>query len=67
LSAAGGDAAPVPFPWEEAMALGLNRLRLTPDLFWSLTPRELLLIANGLASGSALGRADMEALVARYG
>ncbi|MFD2237048.1 rcc01693 family protein [Aureimonas populi] len=29
------------FPWDEAMALGLGRLRLAPRDFWTMTPREL--------------------------
>jgi uncharacterized phage protein (TIGR02216 family) len=32
---------PAPFPWEEAMAFGLGRLRLSPQSFWAMTPREL--------------------------
>ncbi len=55
------------FPWEELIALGLHRLRLTPDLFWSLTLRELLVIA-GFRSGAApaTDRATLEALMARF-
>lgn len=34
------------------MALGMGRLRLTPDVFWSLTPKELLLMAGGGWRGS---------------
>lgn len=30
-----------PFPWDEAMAFGFGRLRLSPRSFWSMTPREL--------------------------
>jgi uncharacterized phage protein (TIGR02216 family) len=30
-----------PFPWDEAMAFGLGTLRLSPDAFWRMTPREL--------------------------
>jgi hypothetical protein len=43
LSAAGGDKvqARAPFPWDEAMAFGLGRLRLSPHSFWAMTPREL--------------------------
>lgn len=29
------------FPWDGAMAFGFGILRLAPDAFWRLTPREL--------------------------
>ena len=29
------------FPWDEAMSFGFGVLRLAPDAFWALTPREL--------------------------
>lgn len=36
------------FPWRRAMALGLGRLRLAPDVFWAMTPRELQAAIDGL-------------------
>ncbi|MEX0752828.1 MAG: rcc01693 family protein [Xanthobacteraceae bacterium] len=30
-----------PFPWKEAIGFGLGVLRLSPDAFWRMTPREL--------------------------
>ncbi len=30
-----------PFPWQQAMGFGLGVLRLPPDHFWRMTPREL--------------------------
>ena len=30
-----------PFPWREAIGFGLGVLRLPPDHFWRMTPREL--------------------------
>ena len=42
MKAAGGEAAQgAPFPWGEAMAFGLGRLRLSSEAFWAMTPREL--------------------------
>ncbi|WP_441241328.1 rcc01693 family protein [Tardiphaga sp. 768_D3_N2_1] len=32
---------PAPFPWAEAMQFGFGVLRLSPDAFWRMTPREL--------------------------
>jgi uncharacterized phage protein (TIGR02216 family) len=40
------------------MALGLGRLRLTPDVFWSLTPKELLLMAGGGGRGTEALKPD---------
>ena len=55
------------FPWADAMALGLGRLRLTPDVFWSLTPKELLLMAGGGARDhAAMGRDALAYLLNRY-
>lgn len=30
-----------PFPWQEAIGFGLGVLRLSPEQFWRMTPREL--------------------------
>lgn len=38
---------PSPFPWEEAMAFGLGHLRLSPEAFWRMTPRELAAAMRG--------------------
>lgn len=52
--------------WHRLMRLGLAQLGLRPAEFWDLTPAELMLMA-GLGEGSAaLGRAEFEALVARF-
>jgi uncharacterized phage protein (TIGR02216 family) len=52
--------------WAGLMRLGLVELRLAPEVFWTLTPAELMLIA-GLAPGrEALTRAGLEALRARF-
>lgn len=49
------------------MVLGLGRLRLTPDIFWSLTPKELLLIAGGGSrSADALSRDALGRLMQRF-
>ncbi|MGM4886640.1 rcc01693 family protein [Tardiphaga sp. 20_F10_N6_6] len=33
--------SPAPFSWAEAMQFGFGVLRLSPDAFWRMTPREL--------------------------
>ena len=30
-----------PFPWSEAIGFGIGVLRLSPQAFWTMTPREL--------------------------
>lgn len=35
------DRTPPPFPWSQAMRFGLGVLRLSPNVFWAMTPREL--------------------------
>ena len=54
------------FPWDAALALGLHRLRWTPQAFWAASPRELA-IAAGLTRGDAAAtRADLDRLIAAY-
>lgn len=57
-----------PFPWAEAMQLGLGVLRLPPDQFWRMTPRELAAAITGLRGGATppLGRAALDELMRRY-
>jgi uncharacterized phage protein (TIGR02216 family) len=52
--------------WAELMRLGLRELRLPPDVFWDLTPAELLLVAGVGAGRAALTRAGLDALHARF-
>jgi uncharacterized phage protein (TIGR02216 family) len=52
--------------WAGLMRLGLVQLRLAPEVFWGLTPAELMLIA-GLGGGRpALTRAGLAGLAARF-
>ncbi|MCO5063115.1 MAG: phage tail assembly chaperone [Rhizobiaceae bacterium] len=56
---------PRPFPWADAMAVGLGLLRLSPADFWSMTPREFERAWSVLRpqSGSAPSRGELEALM----
>jgi uncharacterized phage protein (TIGR02216 family) len=38
-----------PFPWEQAIGFGLGILRLSPDVFWRMTPRELAYAIEAVA------------------
>lgn len=42
-------------PWDEMMRFGLGVLRLSPDVFWAATPRELAAAHAGL-SGQGMAR-----------
>lgn len=71
MNPTGGTAPENPlsaFPWETALALGLSVLRWRPRDFWAATPRELAAAAGLQADrfGAALGRADLNRLVAAY-
>jgi uncharacterized phage protein (TIGR02216 family) len=50
------------------MAAGLGVLRLPPDAFWRMTPRELAAALDGLAGGNAapLGRGELAELMRLY-
>ncbi len=50
------------------MAFGLGVLRLAPDRFWRMTPRELALAIEGVAGPAPepLARGAFAALMERY-
>ena len=67
MSAAAGEARR--FPWDDAVALGLGLLRLSPRDFWAMTPRELALAPRLYGGGEAArppGREAVEALMALF-
>lgn len=56
-------------PWDDAMALGLGVLRLSPATFWAMTPRELRAAANGIYgrhTGEPLNRAALDDLMTQF-
>ena len=57
-----------PFPWTKALAIGLGQLRLSPEAFWRMTPREFAAALRGLYGDFAapLDRAAFDALAARF-
>jgi uncharacterized phage protein (TIGR02216 family) len=67
LSAA-GHRKPPPFPWDRALAIGFGVLRLSPDHFWRMTPRELAAAMRGLFGEPerSLDRDAFDQLVRRY-
>lgn len=52
--------------WPGLMQLGLVHLRLPPDVFWDLTPAELMLMAGWAGERAALTRAGLAELAARF-
>jgi uncharacterized phage protein (TIGR02216 family) len=58
------------FPWEAVMAFGLGTLRLAPDAFWRMTPRELAAAVRGIkgiaAPSAAMSQAALAELIARF-
>jgi uncharacterized phage protein (TIGR02216 family) len=51
--------------WPKLMRLGLVQMGLDPDIFWNLTPAELMLMASG-GGDEALSRAGLAELAERF-
>jgi len=54
-----------PFAWKQVIGFGLGVLRLSPDAFWRMTPRELsyaIEAVTGVTDGP-FERADFEGLM----
>jgi uncharacterized phage protein (TIGR02216 family) len=56
------------FPWEEAIGFGLGVLRLAPETFWRMTPRELAFAIRAVrGEGTApLRRDELDALMRAF-
>jgi len=56
-----------PFPWSQAIGFGLGVLRLSPEQFWRMTPRELA-YAIGAVTGrrAPMDRDGLTALMKRF-
>ena len=57
-----------PFPWKDAVAFGLGVLRLPPDAFWRMTPRELAAAIEAVRGRvvAPLDRTGFDNLMRRY-
>lgn len=56
-----------PFPWKQAIGFGLGVLRLSPEQFWRMTPRELAYALEAATGRTApLDRAGFFELMKRY-
>nr|WP_269142542.1 rcc01693 family protein [Mesorhizobium composti] len=56
------------FPWEEAMAVGFGLLRLSPEVFWAMTPVEFghAVRVRSPGRGPVPLRADLVALMRAF-
>ncbi|MBF9048246.1 phage tail assembly chaperone [Rhodobacterales bacterium LSUCC0031] len=48
------------------MRAGIQGLGLAPEVFWRLSPAEFLLMLGDAPESAPLGRAGLEALIARF-
>ena len=56
-----------PFPWDDAIGFGLGVLKLSPQAFWSMTPRELAFAIAAVTGATApLAREELRNLMTRY-
>jgi uncharacterized phage protein (TIGR02216 family) len=59
---------PAPFAWREAIGFGIGVLRMPPDDFWRMTPRELACAIEAISrpASAPLERATLTDLMQRY-
>lgn len=56
-----------PFPWQQAIGFGLGVLRLPPEQFWRMTPRELAYAIEAVRGRAApLDRGRLADLMKRF-
>lgn len=57
-----------PFPWREAIGFGLGVLRLPPDHFWRMTPRELAYAVAAVRGPNTapMDRTSLDALIRTF-
>ena len=56
------------FPWQRAMQIGFGLLQLSPQVFWSMTPKELAAAAQAVLGADVLplARRAFDDLMQRY-
>ncbi|WP_421362898.1 rcc01693 family protein [Agrobacterium rosae] len=58
------DHGPKPFPWGQVIHAGLSLLRLSPTVFWALTPLEFFAMTGGMRpKRDRLDRGGLEGLM----
>ena len=54
------------FPWSDVYRLGVLELRLSPEDFWALSPRELAILLGAMPADQRAMRAEMVSLMNLY-
>ncbi|MFK8034282.1 MAG: rcc01693 family protein [Hyphomicrobiales bacterium] len=54
------------FPWQEVMRLGLGVMRLPPQHFWRLTPREFIAICGHSQAATPPSKSDLYDLMRQF-
>jgi len=54
------------FDWNALLTVGLRRLGLRPQEFWSLTPAELRLMLGESDAGAPMLRTGLQELMSRF-
>ncbi len=52
--------------WDELMRFGLCDLNLSPDVFWNLTPVELMMMTGQDRRSEAVRRGGLDALMLKF-
>jgi len=52
--------------WDDLMRFGLCDLRLSPEVFWSLTPVELMMMSGQDKRSAAVRSAGLDALMLKF-
>ena len=56
-----------PFPWKDAIGFGLGILKIPPEQFWRMTPRELAYAIQAVSGrGAPLDRGGLADLMKRF-
>lgn len=56
-----------PFPWDDAARFAFRILKLTPDAFWRITPKELAMMAKAhTPQHLSMKRNDFQALMKEF-
>lgn len=60
------DERPQSVAWPQLMRLGMLQLGLAPEVFWALTPAELMFLAGAGQGQTMFSRDRLDELMAQY-
>ena len=52
--------------WPELVRFGLGELKLAPEVFWNLTPAELMILAGRDRARQPLNKSGLDALMQSF-